>query len=208
MGLFAMEHGKAAYQADFALYGVAVAALATFLFTFGPHALRLESLALVCVGLVSWTAIEYLLHRFVLHGLAPFKGWHEEHHQRPTALICAPTILSASLILALVFLPVLALGGIWNACALTLGMLTGYLLYAITHHATHHWPAESAWLKRRKRWHALHHHDAGRLGGFGVTSALWDHVFGSAVSRTLRLRSGVSTSLDARPRASGRRTTN
>ena len=91
-----------------------------------------------------------------------------------------PTVLSAALVVALVFLPVLAFGGIWNACALTLGVLIGYLLYAVTHHATHHWPAGSAWLKRRKRWHALHHHDAGRLGRFGVTSAFWDHVFGSA----------------------------
>src|SRR6185437_13158272 len=102
MGLFALEHGNAAYRADFALYATAVAALATFLFAAGPHTLRLESLALVGVGLVTWTAIEYLLHRFVLHGVAPFKDWHEEHHQRPTALICAPTILSASLILVLV----------------------------------------------------------------------------------------------------------
>ena len=180
MGLFTIEHGEAAYRADFALYGIAVAALAVFLPVAGPPGLQLELLALALLGLAGWTAIEYAIHRFVLHGLAPFKRWHEEHHQRPTALIGAPTILSASLIFGLVFLPALALGGPWRACALTLGVLTGYLLYAITHHAAHHWPAESAWLKRRKRWHALHHHDAGRRGGYGVTSAFWDHVFGSA----------------------------
>jgi sterol desaturase/sphingolipid hydroxylase (fatty acid hydroxylase superfamily) len=179
MGLLTMEHGKTAYRADFALYGTAVVALGTFLLVAGPHGLRLEFLALALLGLASWTAIEYFLHRFVLHGVAPFKGWHEQHHQRPAALICAPTILSASLIFVLVFLPVLALGGFWPACALTLGVLTGYLLYAITHHATHHWRADNAWLKRRKRWHALHHHDAGRPAGYGVTSAFWDHVFGS-----------------------------
>lgn len=178
-----MEHGKAAYRADFVLYGTGVVSLATFLFIAAPPSHRVESLALVCVGLVSWTAIEYLLHRFLLHGVAPFKHWHEEHHRRPTALICAPTILSASLIVGLVFLPMLAVEGIWGACALTLGVLIGYLFYAITHHATHHWSGETAWLKRRKRWHALHHHDAGQLGGFGVTSALWDHVFGSAKPR-------------------------
>jgi cyclopropane-fatty-acyl-phospholipid synthase len=186
-----MEHGKAAYRADFALYATAAVALAVFLYVAGPQSLRLDFLAMVCVGLLSWTAIEYLLHRFVLHGLAPFKRWHEAHHQRPTALICAPTILSASLILVLVFLPVLALGGVWNACGLTLGMLTGYLFYAITHHATHHWPAQSAWLKRRKRWHALHHHNTGQLAGFGVTSAFGDHVFGSAMPRASSVRPRV-----------------
>ena len=180
MALFTMEHGKAAYRADFALYAGAVLALATFLLVAGPPDLRRESLALVVLGLAGWTATEYLLHRFVLHGVDPFKRWHEEHHRRPTALICSPTILSASLIFTLVFLPILALSGLWPACALTLGMLTGYLLYSITHHATHHWHAENAWLKRRKRWHALHHrHPAGQLGGYGVTSAFWDYVFGS-----------------------------
>ena len=188
MSFFKMEHGKAAYRADFALYGTAVASLATFLFTAQPHSQRLQSLALIGLGLVVWTAIEYLLHRFVLHGIAPFKRWHEQHHERPTALICVPTLLSASLIVALVFLPTLAVGGLWGACALTLGVLTGYLLYGIAHHATHHWQAEGAWLQRRKRWHALHHHDAGRLGGFGVTSAFWDHVFGSAKHRAVPAR--------------------
>jgi cyclopropane-fatty-acyl-phospholipid synthase len=186
-----MEHGKAAYQADFALYGTAVITLASFLFGAGPQALRLEFLVLVVLGLFSWTAIEYLLHRFVLHGLLPFRRWHEEHHRRPMALICAPTILSASLIVVLIFLPMLAVAGVWSACALTLGMLTGYLLYAITHHATHHWPAESAWLKQRKRWHAVHHHEAGRLARFGVTSGFWDHVFGSAISSPPRARSST-----------------
>jgi sterol desaturase/sphingolipid hydroxylase (fatty acid hydroxylase superfamily) len=175
-----MEHGKAAYRADFAVYCSAIVALAALLMVFAPRGHWPASSALALLGLASWTAIEYLLHRFVLHGLAPFKGWHEEHHRRPAALICSPTIFSASLVFVLVFLPALALGGIWHACALTLGMLSGYLLYAITHHATHHWQVESAWLKRRKRWHALHHHHAGRLGGYGVTSAFWDHVFGSA----------------------------
>ena len=187
MGLFSMEHGKAAYRADFAVYCSAVAALAVLLVVSAPPGQWPASAALTLLGMASWTVIEYLLHRFVLHGVAPFKRWHEEHHDRPTALICAPTILSASLVVVLVFLPALALGGVWHACALTLGILSGYLLYAVTHHATHHWHAESAWLKRRKRWHALHHHDAGRLGGFGVTSAFWDQVFGSA--RPLRDRS-------------------
>lgn len=179
MGLFSLEHGKAAYRIDFALYGVAVLGLAAFLLAGTPHVPRLEVVAYTLLGLASWTGIEYALHRFVLHGVQPFKGWHEQHHQRPTALIGAPTILSATLIATLVFLPALALSDVRHACALTLGVLAGYLAYGITHHATHHWRAESAWLKRRKRWHALHHHGLAQPGCFGVTSAFWDHVFGT-----------------------------
>ena len=178
MGLFSLEHSARAYRADFVLYGAAVVVLAAFLVVGGPHVQRLELAGFALMGLASWTAIEYALHRFVLHGLQPFQGWHAEHHQRPTALICAPTILSATLIATLVFLPALVLGNLWRACALTLGVLAGYLAYAVTHHATHHWRSDNAWLRRRKLAHALHHR-TGQSSCFGVTSTFWDHVFRS-----------------------------
>ncbi|MGA7749713.1 MAG: sterol desaturase family protein [Gallionella sp.] len=179
MHIFKLEHSKAAYRADFALYGITIVALAAFLVMDGPREQRVEIAVFAIVGLVSWTVIEYALHRFVLHGLRPFRSLHEEHHRRPTAIIFTPTILSAALIAILVFLPALLAGGLWRACALTLGVLTGYLAYTITHHAIHHWRADSAWLKQRKRWHALHHHRIEQPGYYGVTSAFLDHVFGS-----------------------------
>ena len=187
MSLFTLEHSKAAYVADFVLYGFAVVMLAAFLCVDAPAGAWPQLVSLALVGLAAWTAIEYVLHRFVLHGLQPFQAWHAEHHRRPTALICAPTVLSAALITTLVFLPAWALGNVWNACALTVGVLAGYLAYAITHHATHHWRADNAWLRRRKRAHALHHHlDA--PGCYGVTSAFWDHVFRSAPGRRAATR--------------------
>ena len=193
MDLFALEHSKAAYRADFVFYGAVVCVLATFLLLASPRGHGLESLALALSGLVGWTAIEYALHRFVLHGLPPFSRWHAEHHQRPTALICAPTVLSATLIFTLVFLPALLLGNAWRACALTLGVLSGYLAYAITHHATHHWRADTAWLKQRKRWHALHHHSA-EPGFYGVTSGFWDQVFGNTHRAPARAPAGRGAS--------------
>ena len=179
MGFLSLEHGRVAYRADIALYMAAVAALSALLLAAGPRGHAPAFAACVLAGLLGWSGIEYVLHRFVLHGLAPFRHWHALHHQRPRALICAPTLLSATLIATLVFLPALVLGDLWLACALTLGLVTGYLAYTVTHHATHHWCADSAWLKRRKRWHALHHHDTVRTACYGVTSAFWDHVFGT-----------------------------
>ena len=188
MRLFTLEHGRAAYRIDFALYGAAVLALAAFLVADGPRPQRLEIAALALAGLAGWTAIEYVMHRFVLHGLEPFRSWHVEHHRRPSALIFTPTLASATLIASLVWLPALLLGGLWRACALTLGVLAGYLAYTITHHAVHHWRADNAWLRERKRWHALHHH-APLPQCFGVTSAFWDRVCGTsrreALSRPL-----------------------
>lgn len=179
MALFSLEHSNTAYRVDFALYCAAVVALAAFLLLRGQSDQRLEIMSFVLVGLASWTAIEYAMHRFVLHGLPPFRRWHAEHHERPTALIYTPTILSATLIATLVFLPAVVAANLWRASALTLGVLNGYLAYSITHHATHHWRADNVWLRQRKRWHALHHHHVESPGCYGVTTAFWDHVFGS-----------------------------
>lgn len=178
MGMFSIEHGQAAYRADFVFYGLAVALLAAALVVIGPREHVWLIGAWVALGLAGASAIEYALHRFVLHGLQPFAGWHTQHHERPTALISAPTLLSALLIGALGFLPALALGGLRTACALTLGLVAGYLAYGVTHHATHHWRADSDWLLRRKRWHALHHHQKAPCC-YGVTTTFWDHLFGS-----------------------------
>jgi len=178
MSLLTLEHGKLAYRADFALYSIAVVSLAAYLLVSEAGQQVLQTLAFVLAGLAGWTLIEYLLHRFVLHGMPPFRGWHDAHHKRPVALICAPTIMSASLILFLIFLPAVELLDLERACALTLGMLMGYLAYSVTHHAVHHWRSSNAWLMQRKRWHALHHH-VEHPGCYGVTTAFWDHVFRS-----------------------------
>jgi cyclopropane-fatty-acyl-phospholipid synthase len=179
MGLLSIEQGKAAYAADFALYGAAVAALAVALPLWGPPAWAAQFAALALAGLAGWTVIEYGLHRFVFHGLQPFAAWHAQHHQRPTARIATPTLLTVAMFAVLVFLPAFLMLGAWRAAALMLGVLAGYLFYAVTHHATHHWRGSSRWLRQRKRWHARHHQAHRPAECFGVTTSLWDRVLGS-----------------------------
>jgi hypothetical protein len=174
MAVLALEHSKAMYGIDFALYSAAALGLSGWLLAEAPAGHGLALLALAFAGLACWTFIEYALHRFVLHGLEPFRSWHAEHHDRPMALICTPTIFSGALIALLVFLPVLLVRDIWAAAAITLGVLVGYLMYSVTHHATHHWQADHPWLKRRKRWHAMHHHVGEAY--YGVSSGFWDRV--------------------------------
>ena len=183
MAFFSIEHGKASYWADFAFYGTATALLTIALSMFAPPSQWLILAALVLLGAAAWTLIEYALHRFVLHGLEPFQSWHMEHHERPTALMGTPTLLSTSLIALLVFLPALLAAGFWRALALTLGMTAGYLAYALVHHATHHWRSRGPWMIRRKRWHARHHH---MTACYGVSSSFWDRVFGSTGERSSR----------------------
>lgn len=192
MGLFSLEHSKTVYWADFVLHGGAAVALLGVLVVSTPHhaagtlgapALGLGTglalglgLGLVVTGVALWTLLEYLLHRFVLHGLRPFRQWHARHHARPQALICGPTLLSAALLAGGVFAPLRWWLPLHLATALTLGVLLGYLTYGLTHHATHHWRAGSAAMGRRKHWHALHHHSL-QPGCYGVTTRVWDRVF-------------------------------
>jgi sterol desaturase/sphingolipid hydroxylase (fatty acid hydroxylase superfamily) len=182
MGLLSLEQSRTACRLDLASYSLAVASLTLYLaFSLAgdlawpqPWALAAWMLS----GLVGWTLIEYLLHRFVLHGLPPFRAWHARHHARPTEQISSPTVMSASLFGGLVFLPGWWLAGWWPSCALTLGVLAGYLAYTVTHQAIHQRRFDSGWMRQRRRWHARHH-APGSVTRYGVTSEFWDRVFGT-----------------------------
>ena len=181
MNLFKLEHSLSAYRADFMLYCVVIVSLGVVVAVAAPVADRLLIMGLALLGMASGPLFEYWLHRSVLHGIKPFSTWHAEHHRRPAALICTPTLVSVALIAALVFLPVWLMGGLWPACAFTFGFLVSYLAYSITHHAIHHWRRDTVWLRQRKRWHARHHdsHRRQQPGQYGVTTALWARVFGT-----------------------------
>lgn len=179
MGLFSLEQSRLAYRADFALYGAAATLLAGYVALTTPQSQWFSAFRLASAGLVAWTLTEYVLHRFVLHGVSPFRDWHAEHHRRPAALICSPTILTGTLFIFTVYLPARLVFGPHGAGAFTLGMVTGYLGYATMHHALHHWRSRSSWFGALKRRHALHHAGPGPSRYFGVTSTIWDTAFGT-----------------------------
>lgn len=176
MTLFKLEQHPVVYFADFVLYPLVIVAGAGVLLWRGAGPLWAMLLAAV-LGFFAWSLIEYLLHRFVFHGVQPFQRWHEAHHQRPFALIGTSTAVSLALMALLVYWPLSVLLGHWLALSATLGVAAGYLLYVLVHHATHHWKtAPGTWLHARKRDHALHHRP-GAHGWYGVTSTFWDRVF-------------------------------
>ena len=177
MNLFTLQFSKAGYVADYLAYGAWVIGCACFLVHFGPRGEWPEITVLVGGGVFAWSLIEYLLHRFVLHGIDPFRRWHAAHHESPAALIGIPTVFSACLFCAFVFIPAVALTDLWKGTGLTLGVVSGYLAYGWTHHAAHHWRPGTPWLHRRKRQHAIHHRTNDRC--FGVTPYFWDWVFRS-----------------------------
>lgn len=167
------EHSRAAYVTDFVLYSVVALALLVYLGWSLPLADWSGIAVFGLLGALAWSALEYGLHRFVLHGLPPFSRWHAEHHRRPEALICTPTLVSAALFGGVFYLPARWLLGDWRAEAFMLGLLSGYLVYTALHHALHHGHSSNAWFLRRQRWHARHHH-VRPLGCYGVTTGFWD----------------------------------
>ena len=58
------------------------------------------------------------------------------------------------------------------------GFMFGYLIYGSMHYAIHAWHPPFKWMKGLWRNHHLHHYKENDMG-FGVSSTLWDHVFGT-----------------------------
>ena len=144
------------------------------------------------VGLVGWTLIEYLLHRVLFHHAPILSLIHERHHRSPQDLIGTPAWASLLLGLIIVATPSWAALGFDLGTATTAGLVTGYLWYVFVHYATHHWrPRRDSYLYRARLRHARHHH-LSHSGNFGVTTGVWDHVFGTA------LEERAPTSSDAR----------
>ena len=140
-------------------------------------------------GLFLWTLAEYLLHRFVFHFQARnptqeriiflFHGVHHAQPQCKTRLVMPPVV---SIPMAVIFYGVLTLivgllfGQPHLVGPLTSGLLIGYIIYDLTHYATHHFPMRSGILKYLKRYHMQHHYKTPDQR-FGVSSPLWDIVF-------------------------------
>ena len=88
-----------------------------------------------------------------------------------------------SLLLALTVFSVMYLAGYLTGIssyvfAFFPGFVFGYLIYGSMHYAIHAWNPPFKWMKALWRNHHLHHYKQDQRG-FGVSSTLWDHVFGT-----------------------------
>ncbi len=163
------------YHADFFIYPALIVACATVTLWHAPLQAVEPSLAAVGAGLIAWTALEYALHRWLLHRVPPFSRLHALHHAHPAALIGTPTWLSAPLFLALWAALALETSA-FVAGGLVTGLMIGYLAYAAVHDAVHHRRARpGSWLYHAKLRHARHHR-AEASSEFGVSSGIWDAV--------------------------------
>lgn len=145
-----------------------------------------EIASMVGFGIFIWTLLEYSLHRFLFH-IKTTSYWgntahyllHGCHHKHPMdglRLVFPP---AATAILLVPFWNLIALFATPStAPALFGGGLLGYVMYDCTHYYLHHGQPARGVPKDLKKYHLNHHFRIQTLG-FGITSSLWDRVFGT-----------------------------
>ena len=169
--------------------------LAYFTFRALGSATGLPSMAgFVLVGALIWSLTEYMLHRFVFHRITPGPGGrrlhfvlHGVHHDFPedgTRLVM-PLGVSIPIGVTVYLVLRVVLGALdATACidAIFVGFGIGYLSYDGIHYGTHHFRMAGFVGRRLKRYHMEHHH-TGEEARWGVSSPLWDVVFGTMGER-------------------------
>jgi len=139
--------------------------------------------ALFLLGILLWTLIEYLIHRYIFH-YEPKTRWgkqlhfviHGVHHDYPNdarRLVMPPAI---SIPLAFLFFGLFFLIFGSLAPAVFAGLVFGYLCYDMLHYATHHLAMKSGVWLWLKQYHLRHHFKDDHVG-YGISSPLWDYVF-------------------------------
>jgi len=137
-------------------------------------------------GLLSWSLLEYVFHRWVYHkGRTPAHVGHRMHHESPKMLIAMPWFIVTAF-----------LAGVWYIFAYCLqfhlilsfmaGLTTGFVFYGAFHHIHHHFHFKNIWYRKLRAHHFIHHQFPDV--NFGVTSRLWDHVFGTTYRKGLKKR--------------------
>lgn len=145
----------------------------------------LASVGLFFGGWLLFTLVEYTMHRFLYHiprnnekrekFQYTIHGVHHEYPKDKLRLAMPPVPM---IILSFIFLSVFYL--ILNKFAfITMaGFTIGYISYLFVHYSVHVFNPPQNILKALWVNHAIHHYSQEEFC-FGVSSPLWDHVFGT-----------------------------
>lgn len=156
------------------------------------------------LGVFIWTFLEYALHRFVFHVQIPIRnphlrdivnGSHLLHHASPRD----PTIILvhtgygmtiSSLLFGLLYAVFLNAS---SAAVVLTGIWAGFLYYEAVHYRVHFSLSATRLIAWQRRKH-FHHHFTTNKRWFGVTTPLWDYVFGTT-AESAPMRSRESSAL-------------
>lgn len=144
------------------------------------------------LGNFVWTILEYTLHRFLFHidDVLPDHPvfitlhflMHGIHHYLPMDKL---RLVMPPLLFFVLQYPFTKL--FWAilpqnlADAAIAGGFTFYVLYDVMHYSLHHNRFFWDHLKTMKKYHMAHHYK-NYESGFGVTSKIWDYVFGTQLN--------------------------
>ncbi len=153
------------------IWGIYLPIMAYMLYHSGSHLDYTVSRIILTFlgGMLFWTLFEYIAHRFIFHWVAESEMakkivyvLHGNHHHYPRdrERLFMPPLMRGD---TFMFFP---------------GFILGYLMYGSMHYAIHAWNPPFKWMKPLWRNHHLHHYKNEHMG-FGVSSTLWDHVFGT-----------------------------
>jgi sterol desaturase/sphingolipid hydroxylase (fatty acid hydroxylase superfamily) len=155
-----------------------------------------SSAGLFLAGWVGFSFFEYVLHRFAFHGLLRgarshrrqvwgflVHGYHHHFPNDPMRLVMPPLI---SWPVAFVFVVGYEFClGPERAIPAISGTLGGYLALFLVHYYVHHARPASGPGRWLRRYHLRHHHQDAE-SRYGVTSPVWDVVFGTTGARLAR----------------------
>ncbi|MDF1672280.1 MAG: sterol desaturase family protein [Vicingaceae bacterium] len=136
-----------------------------------------EWLYIPVAGLLLWTLVEYVMHKYAYHVIkGPAERGHMMHHDRPYDLMGVPWYVTLIIYVGVYY----GLSYLLSPPHLAVYMAfiwLGYIGYCIVHHAIHHWKFNNKLFKKLKRHHYIHH--ARDNKNIGIVTTLWDHIFGT-----------------------------
>ncbi len=135
------------------------------------------------LGVLTWSLMEYCIHRWLGHDRRfagnLFEREHTAHHSRGNWFAAGwKKAAAASAVAVLVGVPSWFLVGPRLGIAYTGGLVAFYLTYELLHRLEHVHPGFTAYGRWARRHH-FHHHFEDPRSNHGVTSPLWDVVFGT-----------------------------
>lgn len=142
-------------------------------------------IAMFALGFISFTWVEYMAHRYLFHMSTSSKSRekiqytiHGVHHEFPKDKdrLAMPPLLSITISTLLLFLFRLIMGDL--VFSFLPGFLTGYAFYLSIHYMVHAYPPPRNFLKVLWVNHSIHHYKEGEYV-FGVSSPLWDYIYGT-----------------------------
>lgn len=145
----------------------------------------ITTVGLFALGIIAFTWVEYITHRHLFHMQTYTRlrarlqyTLHGVHHEFPKDKdrLAMPPLLSITIATVLLLLLRLVMGDF--VFAFLPGFLVGYAAYLSVHYMVHAYQPPKNFLKMLWINHSIHHYKDGEVV-FGVSSPLWDYIYGT-----------------------------